>query len=47
MKLLKTISGASPIFALSNETTFIQTQTGATVPLKAGGSVNIIAYCLG
>jgi hypothetical protein len=27
-----TFSGFSPIFALSNHTTFSQTQTGATVP---------------
>jgi hypothetical protein len=30
---LKTLSGSSPVFALSNHTTFSQTQTGATVPL--------------
>ncbi len=28
------LSGSFPIFALSNHTTFSQTQTGATVPLK-------------
>ncbi len=33
-KILKTLSGSSPIFALSFHTTFSQTQTGATVPLK-------------
>jgi hypothetical protein len=33
-KNLKAITGSSPIFALSNYTTFNQTQTGATVPLK-------------
>jgi hypothetical protein len=33
-KNVKTISGFSPIFALSNYTTFGQTQTGATVPLR-------------
>ncbi len=27
------LSGSFPIFALSNHTTFSQTQTGATVPL--------------
>jgi hypothetical protein len=32
-KILKTLSGSSPIFALSNHTTRSQTQTGATVPL--------------
>jgi hypothetical protein len=31
-KKLKALSGSSPIFALSNYTTFDQTQTGATVP---------------
>jgi hypothetical protein len=31
--ILKTLSGSSPFFALSNKTTFSQTQTGATVPL--------------
>jgi hypothetical protein len=29
------LSGSFPIFALSNHTTFSQTQTGATVPLKS------------
>jgi hypothetical protein len=33
-KYVKTISSSSPIFALSNYTTFGQTQTGATVPLN-------------
>jgi hypothetical protein len=33
-KILKTLSGSSPIFALSNHTTCSQTQAGATVPLK-------------
>jgi hypothetical protein len=33
--ILKTLSGSSPIFALSIHTTFSQTQTGATVPLTA------------
>jgi hypothetical protein len=28
------LSGSFPIFALSNHTTFSQTQSGATVPLK-------------
>jgi hypothetical protein len=28
------LSGSFAIFALSNHTTFSQTQTGATVPLK-------------
>jgi hypothetical protein len=32
-KILKTLSD-SPVFALSNHTTFSQTQTGATVPLR-------------
>jgi hypothetical protein len=32
--ILKTLSGSSPIFALSIHTTFSQTQTGATVPLR-------------
>ncbi len=31
--ILKTLSGSSPIFALSIHTTLSQTQTGATVPL--------------
>ncbi len=31
------LSGSFPIFALSNHTTFSQTQTGATVPLKSIG----------
>jgi hypothetical protein len=30
----KRLSGSSPVFALSNLTTFSQTQTGATVPLS-------------
>jgi hypothetical protein len=34
VKNFKTLSGSSPIFALSNYTTFSQTQTGATVPLR-------------
>jgi hypothetical protein len=34
-QLLKTLSGASPISALSNHTTFSLTQTSATVPLKS------------
>jgi hypothetical protein len=33
-KILKTLSSSSPIFALSNHTTFSQAQTGATVPLS-------------
>jgi hypothetical protein len=33
-KILKTLSSSSPVFALSNHTTFSQTQTGATVPLS-------------
>jgi hypothetical protein len=32
-KILKTLSGSSPVFALSNHTSFSQTQTGATIPL--------------
>jgi hypothetical protein len=28
------LSGSFPIFALSNHTTFSQTQTGTTVPLR-------------
>jgi hypothetical protein len=34
-KIFKMLSGSSPIFALSNHATFSQTQTGATVPLRA------------
>ncbi len=30
---VKTLSGSSPFYALSNHTTFSQTQTGTTVPL--------------
>jgi hypothetical protein len=30
----KTLSGSSPVFVLSNHTTFSQTQTGAIVPLS-------------
>jgi hypothetical protein len=33
-KILKALSGSSSVFALSNHTTFSQTQTGATVPLN-------------
>jgi hypothetical protein len=33
-KNVKTPSGSSPIFALSNDTAFFQTQPGATVPFK-------------
>jgi hypothetical protein len=33
-KIFKTLSGSSPIFALSIHTTFNQTQTDATVPLR-------------
>jgi hypothetical protein len=33
-KILKTISGSIKVFALSNNITCSQTQTGATVPLK-------------
>jgi hypothetical protein len=36
-KKFKVISGSSPIFALSNFTTFSQTQIGATVPLNMLG----------
>ncbi len=32
--ILKTLSRSSPIFALSIHTTFSQTQTGATVPVR-------------
>jgi hypothetical protein len=32
-KIFKTLSGSSPIFALSIHTTFSQTQIGATIPL--------------
>ncbi len=32
------LSGSFPIFALSNHTTFSQTQTGATVPLRGSNS---------
>jgi hypothetical protein len=35
-KKLKSISGSSPIFALSIYTTLSQTQTGATVSLTCG-----------
>jgi hypothetical protein len=38
MKNLKMLSRSSPIFVLSNHATFSQTQTGATVPLKASAS---------
>ncbi len=31
------LSSSSPIFALSDHTTFSQTQTGATVPLSTFG----------
>jgi hypothetical protein len=31
----KNAQGSSPVFVLSNHTTFSQTQTGATVPLTA------------
>jgi hypothetical protein len=33
-KNVKTLSGSSPIFDLSNHTTFSQTETGATVTLS-------------
>ncbi len=33
VEFFKTIGGSSPIFALSNHTTFSQTQTGTSVPL--------------
>jgi hypothetical protein len=43
------ISGSSPIFAVSNYTTFGQTQTGATVPLKQGqiefASCHFVSLC--
>ncbi len=32
--MFKVLSGSFPIFALSNHTTFSQTQTGVTVPLS-------------
>jgi hypothetical protein len=34
IKIFKTLSGSSPNYFLSHYTTFIQTQTGATVPLN-------------
>jgi HD-like signal output (HDOD) protein len=34
VEILNTFSGSSPVFPLSNHTTFSQTQTGATVPLN-------------
>jgi hypothetical protein len=37
VEILKMFSSSSPIFALSNHTTFSQTQTGATVPLRDKG----------
>jgi hypothetical protein len=37
---LKAISGSSPIFALSNYTTFSKTQTGATVPFNEHANLN-------
>jgi hypothetical protein len=36
LKILKNPSGSSPYYFLSHHTTFSQTQTGATVPLKTG-----------
>jgi hypothetical protein len=33
-KILKTLSGSTPIFALSIHTNFSRTQTGATAPLN-------------
>jgi hypothetical protein len=35
VKFVLMLSGSFPIFALSNNTTFSQTETGATVPLNA------------
>jgi hypothetical protein len=32
-KILKTLCGSSPIYALSFHSTFSQTKTGATIPL--------------
>jgi hypothetical protein len=46
-KILKTLSGSSPVFSLSNHTIFNQTQTGATVPLsesRASGCVQDSLY---
>jgi hypothetical protein len=40
--ILKTLSGSSPIFALSIHTTFSQTQTGATVPLSSPKVLKIV-----
>jgi hypothetical protein len=38
-KILKMLRGSSPLFVLSNNTTFSQTQSGAIVPLKT-------CYCM-
>ncbi len=35
------LSGSFPIFALSNHTTFSQTQTGVTVPLSFNFNRNV------
>jgi hypothetical protein len=40
---LKTISGSSPIFGLSNHTTDSYTQTGATVPLSKWSGTSTVA----
>jgi hypothetical protein len=37
--MLKTLSGSSPIFALSNHTLCSQTQNGAAVPLMTRKSL--------
>jgi hypothetical protein len=39
--MLKTLSGSSPIFALSSHTTCSQTETGATIPLSSVGAIDI------
>jgi hypothetical protein len=41
------LSGSSTVFALSNHTTFSQTQTGATVPLTIDLPYQFIKYGLG
>jgi hypothetical protein len=44
VEILNTLFSSSPIFALSNHTTFSQTQTGATVPLNAAESVSGLLF---
>ncbi len=45
-KFYKTLSGSSPIFALSIHTTFGQTQTGATVPLTSAIRCKILSQSM-